>query len=247
MSNFNSDKTIIMKRCRLAWADIYTPGEGMNGGPPKFKVTGLFTPDSEASKIGKASMVTAARGLWGDNAVNVIRSMAANSKAIRSGNDKMDDKGNVREEYKDMQFISASNKAAPRVVGPKRVTGKHKRLEGGGEIDLGNEPTFVDIHEDGTCSVKGVKIVPPYKITVPYRGCYVNLKVQMVAGKQFTGQDKQVVPNQVYAKIEAVQFVEDGEAFGAGPATAEGFDDEEVEEVGSSGGGDDLMDDDVPF
>lgn len=226
MSNFHSSQSVILKDVRLAWADIFQPGEGMNGGPPKFKVTGLFRPDSEAAKIAKAAMVEAARGLWGDNAPNVIRSMAANSKAIRNGNDKMDDKGNVREEYKDMLFVSASNKSKPLVVGPKRIDGK-----------------FVHIMEDGSCQIDGMPVQAPYKITVPYRGCYVNLKVQMIAGKQFTGTDKQIVPNQVYAKIEAIQFLRDGEAFGAGPSSAEGFDDEDVE----SGGSDDPFGDDILF
>lgn len=37
-----------------------------------------------------------------------------------------------------------------------------------------------------------------------------------------------MIPNQVYAKLEAVQFLRDGEAFGADPTSAEGFGDEEV-------------------
>lgn len=36
------------------------------------------------------------------------------------------------------------------------------------------------------------------------------------------------MPNQVYAKLIAVQFLRDGEAFGAGPTSAEGFGEEEV-------------------
>ena len=224
MSNFHSSKSVILKDVRLAWADIFKPGEGMNGGPPKFKVTGLFAPDSDAAKLAKGAMVEAARGLWGDNAVKMIQSMQANSKAVRNGNDKMDDKGEVRSEYAGQLFISASNKSKPQIVGPKRIDGK-----------------FVHIKEDGGCQVDGLDVKPPYKITVPYRGCYVNLKVQMIAGKSFKGGDGQIVPNQVYAKIEAVQFLRDGEAFGAGPSSAEGFDDEEVESVsgGSSGGTDD--------
>lgn len=37
-----------------------------------------------------------------------------------------------------------------------------------------------------------------------------------------------MVPSQVYAKLIAVQFLRDGEAFGAGPTSAEGFGEEEV-------------------
>ena len=42
------------------------------------------------------------------------------------------------------------------------------------------------------------------------------------------------------AKFEAIQFLRDGEAFGAGPTSAEGFDDEEVE-ASTADGDDDIM------
>ena len=65
----------------------------------------------------------------------------------------------------------------------------------------------------------------------PYGGCYVNVKVDIKAMKA-----KEKIPNQIYATLLTVQFVSDGEAFGAAPGTAEGFDD--VEGAESS---DDLM------
>lgn len=54
----------------------------------------------------------------------------------------------------------------------------------------------------------------------PYGGCYVNVKVDIKAMKA-----KEKIPNQIYATLLTVQFVSDGEAFGAAPGTAEGFDD----------------------
>lgn len=69
----------------------------------------------------------------------------------------------------------------------------------------------------------------------PYGGCYVNVKVDIKAMKA-----KDRIPNQVYATLLTVQFVSDGEAFGAAPATAEGFDD-----VADSSEA--LLDDDIPF
>ncbi len=59
----------------------------------------------------------------------------------------------------------------------------------------------------------------------PYGGCYANVKVDIKAMKA-----KEKIPNQIYASLLAVQFVRDGDAFGAAPGTPEGFDD--VETVG---------------
>lgn len=243
MSNFNSAKSIILKGVRLTWADIFKPGEAKDGFASKFKVTALMEPGSEAVTLAKKAMVEAATGLWQGNAVNVIKAMGANSKCVRNGNDKLDDQGNIREEYKDMLFISAGNKAKPRVVAQTRVTGKFKCIDGT-DVTVANE--FVEINENGTCSLQGRQLAaPPYKITVPYRGCFVNLKVQLVAGKQFKGNDGVIVPNQVYAKIEAVQFVRDGDPFGSGPSSAEGFEDEEAPALATAGGADDPFGEDM--
>lgn len=54
----------------------------------------------------------------------------------------------------------------------------------------------------------------------PYSGCYVNVKVDIKAMKA-----KEKIPNQIYAALLTVQFVGEGEAFGAAPGTADGFDD----------------------
>ncbi len=116
----------------------------------------------------------------------------------------------------DKLFISASNVSKPQVVGPQKVNGR-----------------FVTILEDGTAQIEGVTVQAPYKITPPYRGCYVNLKVTMTAGKSFKTASGETLPNQIFAKLEAVQFLRDGEAFGAGPTSAEGFDDEDVETTAS--------------
>lgn len=225
MSKYASSKFVVLKDLRAAWLDIFEPGEGMNGGPPKYKFTGLMDPSSEAVTLAKKAMLEAATALWGDNAKNVIQSMSANSKALRDGNSKLNDDGSVREEYAGMLFISASNKATqpPLVIGPRKHNGK-----------------FVTIRADGRGFVDGMDVTNElgYEIKAPYRGCYVNAKVIFVAGKAFTGKNKDVIPNQIFARIEAIQFVRDGEAFGAGSTSAEGFDEEEVETSASSDGND---------
>jgi dUTPase len=213
MSNFASSKPIILTRVRATWLDIFKPGEGMNGGEPKYKVSALIEPGSNNATLAKTAMLEAAKALWGANAENVVRSMAANNKAVRNGNDKLNDDGTIRDEYKDMLYISTSNKSKPQVVAPKRHNGQ-----------------FVTITEDGRGMISGLDVTNEvgYQITPPYRGCYINLKVTFVAGKSFKGSNGEIIPNQVYAKVEAVQFAADGEAFGAGPTSAEGFGDEEV-------------------
>lgn len=71
----------------------------------------------------------------------------------------------------------------------------------------------------------------------PYGGCFVNVKVDVRAMKA-----KDRIPNQIYATLLTVQFVADGEAFGAAPGTAEGFDDVEgAADVGSGSAADELF------
>lgn len=55
----------------------------------------------------------------------------------------------------------------------------------------------------------------------PYGGCRVNLKVDIYAMKGVG-----TVPAGVHCTLKAVQFLADGESFGAGPGTTEGFEDE---------------------
>ena len=215
-SNFASSKPVILKNVRLQWGDLFQAAAGEINGKktePKFKAVALFTKDSEAAAAARTALLAAATELWGANAANVVTNISSNSKAVRDGNSKIDDNGNVREEFKDMLFISCSNKQRPQVVAPKLHNGK-----------------FVTITEDGRGMVDGIDVTDQlgYVLKAPYRGCYVNLKVQFVAGKAFKASSGEMIPNQVYAKLEAVQFLRDGEAFGAGPTSAEGFGDEEV-------------------
>lgn len=227
MSNFASSKSVILKNVRAQWLDIYTAqaGKTSDGKPtePKFKAVVLFEPTSEAATASKAGLLEAATALWRDNARGVLEGMNSNSKALRNGNGKIDDSGSVREEFKGMLYVSAANKSRPQVVGPRKHNGK-----------------WVTITEDGRGMVDGVDVTSElnWPVTVPYRGCYVNLKVQFVAGKSFKGDNGDIIPNQVYAKLEAVQFVKDGTAFGAGPTSAEGFGEEEVA-TSAAGGSDD--------
>lgn len=223
-SDFVSSQPFIIKRVRLAWADIFKPDEKRK----KYKVSGIFDIGSDNEALCKKAMVEAARLHWGDNAVNVIRAMSSNSKFLRKGDDKLNDDGSVNPDYAGKMFISAGNKVAPQVVAQKRYKGE-----------------FVSIGQDGKGYVKGMDVTKEigYPITVPYRGCYVNLKIEAVAGKAFQAKKEdgstEQVPNQVYARLLAVQFLEDGDAFGPGQTSAEGFDDEDVGAVAVTAAGND--------
>ena len=213
MSNFASSPSVILKNVRLDWFDAWTPGTPMNEADKadptkwKYKVKAIFDPKSEAATVAKKAFADAAQALWGANYTNVVGAISKNSKAIRNGNENLNTDGSVKEEYKDMLFVSGSNSAKPAIVGPAKFNGG-----------------FVNISADGRAYQNGVELnPPPYQVTAPYRGCYVNLKVQFIAGKA-----KGTLPNQVYAKFEALQFVKDGTAFGNGPASAEGFGDEDI-------------------
>ncbi|WP_313330713.1 ssDNA-binding protein [Comamonas sp.] len=215
-SNFASSKPVILKNVRLQWGDLFTAASGEVNGKattPKFKAVALFERDSEAAATAKAALLEAATALWGANAVSVVQNISSNSKAVRDGNSKLLDDGSVNPQFKDLLFISASNTSKPQVVAPKTHDGK-----------------FVTLTEEGRGFVNGLDVTDSvgYVLKAPYRGCYVNLKVQFVAGKAFKAGSGEMIPNQVYAKLEAVQFLRDGEAFGAGPTSAEGFGDEEV-------------------
>ena len=218
-SNFASSPAVVLKNVRLQWGDLFTASSGEIAGKktePKFKAIALFEKDSDAMAVGRKALLDAAVAMWGPNAANVVAQISANSKAIRDGNSKLNDDGSTRAEFKDMFFVSASNKQRPQVVAPKMFNGK-----------------YVTITEAGRGMVDGIDVTDQlgYTLKVPYRGCYVNLKVQFVAGKAFKASSGEMIPNQVYAKLEAVQFLRDGEAFGAGPTSAEGFGDEEVDEA----------------
>ena len=218
--NFEESDSIILKNVRLDWFDAWTPAPSLDDKKKgerkhdRYKAKAIIERGSEADKAAQAGLLQAARKMWGDNAANVVKSLPMNQKALRNGDDYLNSDGSQRREYAGNLFVSASNKAKPAVVGPRRINDK-----------------FVNISEDGKAYIDGVlQNPPPYKITVPYRGCYVNLKLHFVAGAAGQLPSGEKVGNQVFARLEAIQFLRDGEPFDAGKASAEGFDDEEVEE-----------------
>lgn len=76
----------------------------------------------------------------------------------------------------------------------------------------------------------------------PYGGCYVNATIEVY------GMDKPGMGKSINATLLGVQYLRDGEAFGGGQPTEEGFEAlDETPEMGSGAAGDAFGEDDIPF
>lgn len=79
---------------------------------------------------------------------------------------------------------------------------------------------------------------------IPYSGCYVNAVITLWCQLPGQGQDGQPKPLAVWGSLEAIQFVADGERFGAAPVDVdEEFDD--ITDADDQIDGDDEDEDDV--
>lgn len=243
-SKFEDSDEIVLKRVRLdhfsAWKSEPSMEASKKDNPEfnRHKVKAIVPKESDAATAAKNGLLQAARKMWGDNASNVLKALPMNSKALRNGDEYLKSDGGQREEYKGNYFISAGNKSKPATVAQRRITGEYEvahAITGAISKVTLNNPTFIDIAEDGKPMVNGLILLnPPYKIVKPYRGCIVNIKMRftaMAAGAMTSGEK---VGNQVFGKWLALQFVEDGDPFGSAGASAEGFDDEDAEEAEGS-------------
>lgn len=198
----------ILKNVRLSYPDLFKPGKPMNeGDTPKYGGQFIFSPDSEAAAAAKAAFTATATETFGPNAKAILGAMEKSKKCLRNGDENLTKDGAIRDGYGGNLYVVARNKAKPLLIGPVRTAPK-------GTNDATHSDGFPILTEEGG---------------KPYGGCYVNVKVDIKAMKA-----KEKIPNQVYATLLTVQFVADGEAFGAAPGTADGFDD--VEGAAAIGG-----------
>lgn len=247
--NFFDSEVVTLRKVRMDFADIWEPAPPMEEGKKgdrknwryKIKVI-LGDRENEAYQEAKKAFNSAAKGMWGANAKNVLESMGQQQRGLRDGNKYLDNSGGIREEYKDQFFISASNANQPLVLGPKRVNQQGRLAK---ESEGGYLP---EISADGVAYVKGQEIDNmPYEVVAPYRGCYVNIRLWFVAMKGTPKTaERAATPNQIFCRFDTVQYNSKGEAFGNARATQEGFGegdgDEDLEEgsVGSNAADDDL-------
>lgn len=102
----------------------------------------------------------------------------------------------------------------------KKVPLKHALLRDGNEKDgkegYGDEVMFISARNKKRPVVVDRDLTPlTTNDPKPYAGCYVNATVRLFAYDHKTGGKG------VSASLRAVQFVKDGESFGAGPVNAE--------------------------
>lgn len=130
-------------------------------------------------------------------------------------------------------LISQIEKATDRVAldeFKKKVPLKHKPLRDGNERSdkegYGDEVMFINTTNTRRPAVVDRDLSPLTKEDPkPYAGCFVNATIRLFAYDHKTGGKG------VSAALRAVQFVRDGESFGAGPVNAE----EEFEPVTDDG------------
>lgn len=194
---------ILLKNVRLSFPDLFKPGAPPKDNPlapPKYGAQLIFAPDSDAGKIAQAEYSRVATEEWGANVAAVLAEFGKNQKCLRRGDSNLDNAGAVRAGYAGMLFISARNKQRPAVIARNFHNG---------------QPVYLD--EDGTARQNNQIIVPPFAVKVPYGGAFVNATVDIYSSKKNSGG--------VFASLIGVQFHEDGEAFGGGAPSADGFED----------------------
>ncbi len=102
----------------------------------------------------------------------------------------------------------------------KKVALKHTPLRDGNEKDgkegYGDEVMFLSAKCDKRPPVVDRDMTPlTAEDAKPYAGCYVNMNIRLFAYEHPTGG------RGVSSSLRSVQFVKDGESFGAGPVNAE--------------------------
>lgn len=119
--------------------------------PGRYGCQGIFEKESPAHIAIRDAIIAVAKAQWPDNWQNIIKSIDKNKKCLRDGNDNLDAKGNIREEYKDKMYVRATNGNEVPLIAP-----------------IAKKP-------DGTWNIL------PADSGKPYAGCVVNLKIDVYA------------------------------------------------------------------
>lgn len=197
---------VILKDVRLSHPHLWTPAQPMAGSQsgPKYDSTGIFAPTSGAGTLAQNAFVSEAQKTFGVNWQNIVGALDKGKKCLRDGNKKLTKEGKQSPGYEGMLYIAAKNAKKPIVIADRFFQGNP-----------------IELDEAGNAYQNGARIEPGqlgFKPSVPYGGCFVNLKVEIYAMNKPGLQG-------IYATLMAVQFHRDGESFGGGAApSADGFD-----------------------
>jgi hypothetical protein len=216
--------TKVTVRGRLSYPNMFeagksstnAQGESIEG---KFGAQIIIPKNSEDHKKVRAAVYTEAETAWGKNWANIVKTMDKSKVCLRAGEMQVDKAGNVRDGYgPEVVYVSARNKAQPRVVAKGFINGKPVDLD-----KMGN-------------AYQGGKPLPGISRKVPYAGSYCNFVIDISAG------DIPKAGKSIWAKLLSIQFAEDGNPFSA-TAT-----DEDIADEGDDGTEDSTGDplDDTP-
>lgn len=99
--------TVFLRDCRISFPALDEPKPQMMGGDPKYEVTALMAPDSEACKQLKAAVIQVAREGFGQQADRMLA--APGFSPVRSG----DDREKIPAGYAGMFYVTAKSKQRP--------------------------------------------------------------------------------------------------------------------------------------
>lgn len=219
-------KVIILKRVLLSYPDLHQrgrPPKDKPNEPGKFGGQFIFDIGSDAETVSRNALIAEAQETFGPNWKNILSEMEKSKKFLRKGDGNLDNSGNIRNGYAGKMYVKASNKIKPLLIGPRRT-----------------HPPKTELKNDkGEVVVSDGFPVLTADSGKPYGGCIVNAKIE-VRGMKAKGD----LPNQVYANLLTVQFVEDGTPFGSAQGTAEGFEEEGEPETAEGGNGGNSNDND---
>lgn len=192
-----------LNRVRLSFPQLWrpvvvrNPREPDNTGKPTYAANALILPaDPQVVELNRI-IDQVAHEKWKEKTPLYLAELRAKDRiCLHNGDYKADYDG-----YQGMYFLSARNSAKPLVVNKDPFV---RDETGQPLIDPKNGKPLANLCTED--------------MGIPYGGCYVNMSVDIYAQDNEWGR-------RINATLRGVQYLEDGDAFGAGPpATAEEFD-----------------------
>lgn len=109
-----------LSNVRLAFADLWEPRPGMNGGAARYGAKLIFEPDSKAHKAMEAALQEVAEEKWGKAAAKVVKSLGTDKKCLRDGDNSTNKDGDIYDGFEGNLFVAAYNKKKPTTINRQR-------------------------------------------------------------------------------------------------------------------------------